>query len=522
MGKKIVYHFYLKDKNSLEPTPINFSITVANNRKRRGVGESIQPKWWNSKDECAIESNQQTQRQGQLSKRVNKKVKRIREELDDLLLDYQAVDKLTPNHTAGQDSIATLFEQIDRIIDGEKVQEVKEEKQSKLTPSQYFEQFEKDWKKTTNKRTGSVPGKGTMWNYANTRRRYMDYIKESGRKDSFSIFDKHFIALFDDFLINEQELRMNTIVSTHSQLKTMLRRAYDDKLLQDASFRDWPSKPIEITRLYLDDNELNRIYNLAFTSEVRGNYGIGADNHIEETRDLFIISARTGLRLSDLKHLNNATWKMDVKGKETLIIYAQKTKEKLVIPLHQNVIDIYNKYHGHLPIPIDKSKYNEQVRLCAKIAGITENVEMLDWDKGEKTLINSPKYEHLSSHTGRRSFATNYFKVSHSAQLTMAITGHKTEENFRKYLCLDKEDFAEIARRYINLDDAEVRRYKEQTEVMKRCVKDSGVIAEEERKSLLSMINDMEYAWGLGLSFEEYVVAMRRMDELADEAEDDV
>ena len=36
------------------------------------------------------------------------------------------------------------------------------------------------------------------------------------------------------------------------------------------------------------------------------------------------------------------------------------------------------------------------------------------------------------------------------------------------------------------------------------------------------MIEDMKYAWGLGLSFEEYKAAMRRLDEVADQAEDDV
>lgn len=522
MGKKIVYHFYLKDKKSLVPTPINFSIVVANRRKRRGIGESIPKKWWNSLDECAIESNQQTQREGQLSRRVNKKVQRIREELDELLRDYQAIDKLTQNHTSGQDSITTLFEQIDHIIDGKIEQEKKEEKQSRITPSQYFEQFEKDWKKTPNKRTGSLPGRGTMWNYANTRRRYMDFIRESGKKDSFSIFDKHFIAMFDDFLINEQELRMNTIVTTHSQLKTMLRRAYDDKLLQDTSFREWPSKPLEITRLYLDDKELNRIYKLNFTAELRANNGVGVESHIEETRDLFIISARTGLRLSDLQNLNSATWKMDEEGKETLTIYTQKTKDRLVIPLHRDVIKLYHKYNGHLPTPIDKSKYNQQVRLCAKIAGITQNVQIADWEKGKKTIISGQKYEFLSSHTGRRSFATNFFKVSHSAQLTMSITGHKTEENFRKYLCLDQYEFAEIARRFINLEDAEVRKLETQTDILKRCVKTDNFIADEERRDLLSMIDDMKYAWSLGLSFEEYTATKRRLEERADESEDDV
>lgn len=518
MAKKIVYHFYLKDSKCLKPTSILFSISVENRRKKAGIDELILPKWWDKENERAIESNQQSRNDNAISKRVNKKISRISEELDELLVDYQALDKLTPNHTSGEDTVSSLFEKIVKVIEGKKEQESIEASKARMTPTQFFNEFSVKWSKKVNKRTGSVPHKGTMVNYATTIRRYTDFIRECGLKDSFSLFDDSFVSRFDDFLMNEQELSMNTIVSTHSQLKTMLNQANRDKLLLDTSFNEWPSKPAEITRLYLNDEELKKIFAINFTDEVRLQNNIGQESHIEETRDLFMISARTGLRLSDLHKLNEATWRME-EGRETLIIIAQKTMERLVIPLHKNVIDLYRKYNGKFPTPIDKGKYNEQVRLCAKIAGITDNVQAVDWDKGSKVVIGRKKYELLSSHTGRRSFATNYFIASKSAQLTMALTGHKTEENFRKYVCLDKDAYAEICRRYINLVDAEAKEYKEQADLLLRCIEGNGVIAEEERLSLVSLIKDMQYAWGLGLSFEEYRLAMKHQDDIADEAE---
>ena len=59
MAKKLTYHFYLKDKWSTKPTPINLAINSAGFRKKYGIGESISPEWWDDVEERAIEDNRQ-------------------------------------------------------------------------------------------------------------------------------------------------------------------------------------------------------------------------------------------------------------------------------------------------------------------------------------------------------------------------------------------------------------------------------------------------------------------------------
>lgn len=57
-------------------------------------------------------------------------------------------------------------------------------------------------------------------------------------------------------------------------------------------------------------------------------------------------------------------------------------------------------------------------------------------DKSE--IVEVPKYELISSHVGRRSFATNFYgKINQ--QLIQSVTGHKTESSFLKYINKQRE-----------------------------------------------------------------------------------
>jgi integrase len=51
-------------------------------------------------------------------------------------------------------------------------------------------------------------------------------------------------------------------------------------------------------------------------------------------------------------------------------------------------------------------------------------------------------YSLISSHTARRSFATNYYLQGFPRLDLMKITGHKTEKSFLKYIRVSKLDTA--------------------------------------------------------------------------------
>ncbi len=53
-----------------------------------------------------------------------------------------------------------------------------------------------------------------------------------------------------------------------------------------------------------------------------------------------------------------------------------------------------------------------------------------------------PKYELITSHTARRSFATNLYRRGIPSTQLMMLTGHKTEDSFMKYIKVTAEDNA--------------------------------------------------------------------------------
>ena len=62
--------------------------------------------------------------------------------------------------------------------------------------------------------------------------------------------------------------------------------------------------------------------------------------------------------------------------------------------------------------------------------------------KDGKTIESKTKWAMLTSHCARRSICTNNYLMGTDALTIMAISGHKTEKSFRRYLKLGPEDFA--------------------------------------------------------------------------------
>ena len=141
---------------------------------------------------------------------------------------------------------------------------------------------------------------------------------------------------------------------------------------------------------------------------------------------------------------------LNKKGKLiTLIEFTQKKTGKIMtVPLKQEVLDILNKRNGEFPKPISDQKYNNFIKKVGRIAGLTEKVN------GSKKLETEPdskiyrkttglfeKCELLTSHIGRRSFATNFYGDIPTT-LLINVTGHSTEAMFLSYIGKSNKDLA--------------------------------------------------------------------------------
>jgi len=86
---------------------------------------------------------------------------------------------------------------------------------------------------------------------------------------------------------------------------------------------------------------------------------------------------------------------------------------------------------------VSNPEFNFYIKEIAKLAGLDETVRIAH-KRGNKMVEEiRPKYAWVVSHTCRRSFCTNEFLDGTPVHLIMAISGHKTEKAFRRYIKAD-------------------------------------------------------------------------------------
>ena len=112
----------------------------------------------------------------------------------------------------------------------------------------------------------------------------------------------------------------------------------------------------------------------------------------------------------------------------------QKTNTKVVIPVHPVAHKILERYGYAMPSAISSQKFNCCLKIVCLLAGIINMEPKTRTEGGVLKTTVSPKWMLVSSHTGRRSFCTNMYKRGLPTLTIMAISGHRTEKSFLRYI----------------------------------------------------------------------------------------
>ncbi|WP_430827189.1 phage integrase SAM-like domain-containing protein [Chryseobacterium indologenes] len=161
------------------------------------------------------------------------------------------------------------------------------------------------------------------------------------------------------------------------------------------------------------------------------------DAELDNIRDWLLISAYSGQRISDFMRFNVemlTNEKLENEQEGYFLNFIQdKTGHILHLPVHPKILEILNKRNFEFPSKYDEDKYNLLVKTVCKDAGITEVCYGGIEKEKRKVFANYPKHELVTSHIGRRSFASNnYGKIP--TPLLMTATGHKSEAMFLRYI----------------------------------------------------------------------------------------
>ena len=246
-------------------------------------------------------------------------------------------------------------------------------------------------------------------------------------------FDDINLAFYDEFVLfmTRKKYAVNTIGSTIKNLKVFLNEALDRNLTSNVQFRNKRFKKMQeqSDKIYLTSEEITKLYN----------QNLNAVKHLERARDLFIIGCFTGLRFSDLNLLTSENF---IENQTLLKIKTQKTGELVIIPLHSYIKEILAKYGGKPPEIISNEKMNKYLKEIGESAKINNDILISSTKGGKQISKTFKKFELITVHTARRSFATNAYINNIPSISIMKITGHRTEKAFLTYIKISQEDNA--------------------------------------------------------------------------------
>lgn len=318
-------------------------------------------------------------------------------------------------------------------------QNVNEEEKKKLFFVDYILSFIEE-SKTKRNRLGNPIKERTIQHYKTTLNKINSYQDFTNRILKITDINLDFHNKFISYLENEERLNNNTIGGYIDDIKLFCNNASKKglKISTDVKSSDFYTPKNKTNDIYLREDEITNIFNCDLDLD-----------YLDNARDWFVIGLRTGLRVSDLLKLD----KSFVEDDEFICLTTIKTEYPIIIPIHDQVRKILQKRNGDFPRKISDQKFNDYIKIVAQKAGIIEMVDGSRMDEvkitennKEKTLhrkLNKkyPKYELVSSHICRRTFATNLYGQIDTMTI-MKITGHATERQFLNYIKITPKEYA--------------------------------------------------------------------------------
>lgn len=398
--------FILRDKKSKKPTAIQCHIRYEGHRIVISTGEKIIPVEWDFGKQRAINSKKYP-----YNTELNIWLDKIE---NDIKLVFREIN---------YEKKALTKELIIRRIN----QSLYNKSSNKIPALfEFIEQYIQESFKTKTKSTAQT--------YVTTYQHLKAYAKTQKIDLDYSDINLNFYNSFLSYLTHDASLSKNTIGKHVQVFKTFMNEATDRGYNKNLDFRQRKFKRLTepVESIYLNQEELDKMWSLDLREKP----------NLERVRDLFIIGCYTGLRYSDFIRLRPENI-IKENGNSYIQILTQKTTQVVVIPLKPIVKEVLSKYGGFIPKPLTNQKMNKYLKVIGKLAGINALIPVERTKGGEKTKQLIPKYDLIRTHTCRKSFATNAFRAGLPTLAIMKITGHKTEQQFYRYVRISELENAE-------------------------------------------------------------------------------
>lgn len=278
----------------------------------------------------------------------------------------------------------------------------------------YFDKWEEDPRKWKHTFAGAF-----LWKYP-TRVKVLNILKDF--IGNIPVWDDLTDELIRDLVdeLSEQNLATSSVRTMCAELKAVLnenaRHVPSTNFAKILSIKGTASQSV-----YLTSSEMDLV--LSYKPQT----------HIEQyVHRLFCIGMLTGARRVDTEKLTISNCDIET---NMLSYVPQKTPGIVVrVPVDERrgLRNILASERGESCYP---DTFNDTIRRICEHVGINTVCTIV---KGGKS-ITGPKHEHVSSHTARRTFATNLYLAGVSLEDIAMMMGHgKNIETTKRYICAER------------------------------------------------------------------------------------
>jgi hypothetical protein len=299
------------------------------------------------------------------------------------------------------------------------IQETKNENELPLTLVEYFDYYIKVKESTA--------AKESVKKWSSVRQKIIAFQKSSRSVVLLKEVNEQFRIDFEDFCKKKQKLSANYFERVLSFIKTICKHAGQNNIDISPQLHGLRAKKEAVHKIYLTREEIELLHKSKMPND-----------DLENSKDWLVISCNTAQRVSDFMNFKKSDMVDIVDGTnriQAIKITQQKTGKLLEIPLFKMVREILDKRGGEFPEAISDQRYNTNIKKICQLVGIDEVVFGSKMDKKTKRLVTGyfPKYQLVSSHVGRRSFASCQYGHLPNTHI-MAYTGHSTEKQLLAYI----------------------------------------------------------------------------------------
>lgn len=403
-----------------EVSPIAILVSFRGQKYRKAIGETVAVKQWNGRSKSVRVTAQNTE-----ASLVNDRIDKWRKAAERTLNHFKNAKSAPPK------------DEFFRVLQDERFGK-KDPNTTLLVP--YFDVFIERY-------TG-VRSQNKICHYKVCKDTVLEYEAFIGKRLRFDDIDMNFYHRFTAWF-NTKNLSQNYIREKIQIIKAVVNDARQiDGLHNNSAVEQRAFSVREDTSesIYLTEDELMKMYHLVIDANAVKTLMEDKRPHnvarkvaaMKKARDMFLIGAFTGLRYSDYSRLKPTSIEDGVIKSRN-----QKTGIFTAVPVHWVVQEIIEGGYD-FDHPLYEQKLNKQIKDVARLAGFTEDVSISRIIGGRPTEIVKKKYELVSSHTARRSFATNAYKAGVPTIAIMKVTGHTREATFMRYIKISEKENAEM------------------------------------------------------------------------------